>query len=134
MHNCYTLLGEVTFQGVAAPRSALIVLLTCIDLALQELKGNIRVFCRVRPVSAAEQASPDHDSDLCLDFPTSGRSAATSFPHPFHLGCLWGRFFSQSNHAQPPQGLDVAEADMEATLLKGSYAEMLQHQGCDQHL
>ncbi|MEW5311339.1 MAG: hypothetical protein WDW38_003062 [Sanguina aurantia] len=39
---------------------------------IQELKGNIRVFCRVRPVSAAEQASPDHDSDLCLDFPISG--------------------------------------------------------------
>ncbi|KAG1664095.1 hypothetical protein FOA52_013279 [Chlamydomonas sp. UWO 241] len=36
-----------------------------------ELKGNIRVFCRVRPVSAAEVASADHDASLALDFPES---------------------------------------------------------------
>lgn len=28
-------------------------------LRAQELKGNIRVFCRVRPISAVEQASSD---------------------------------------------------------------------------
>lgn len=39
---------------------------------LQELKGNIRVFCRVRPVSAAEQASSDHDSTMAVEFPESG--------------------------------------------------------------
>lgn len=39
---------------------------------MQDLKGNIRVYCRVRPVSAAEAADPAHDSEMSLDFPTSG--------------------------------------------------------------
>ena len=38
---------------------------------LQELKGNIRVFCRVRPISDAERSSAQHDSDMALDFPHS---------------------------------------------------------------
>lgn len=38
---------------------------------LQELKGNIRVFCRVRPVSAAEQGNAEHDSALAVEFPPS---------------------------------------------------------------
>ncbi|KXZ52544.1 hypothetical protein GPECTOR_9g588 [Gonium pectorale] len=39
---------------------------------IQDLKGNIRVYCRVRPVSAAEAADAGHDSEMALDFPTSG--------------------------------------------------------------
>ena len=38
---------------------------------VQELKGNIRVFCRARPVSAAEQANTEHDSALSVEFPVS---------------------------------------------------------------
>lgn len=41
---------------------------TCVSL-LQELKGNIRVFCRVRPISASEQSSTDHDSMPAVEFP-----------------------------------------------------------------
>ncbi|KAG2451808.1 hypothetical protein HYH02_003584 [Chlamydomonas schloesseri] len=39
---------------------------------IQDLKGNIRVYCRVRPVSAAEAADAAHDSEMSLDFPSSG--------------------------------------------------------------
>lgn len=39
---------------------------------IQELKGNIRVFCRVRPISQNEIATSDEGSSLALDFPTSG--------------------------------------------------------------
>ncbi|GLC49983.1 hypothetical protein PLESTB_000329700 [Pleodorina starrii] len=39
---------------------------------IQDLKGNIRVYCRVRPVSAAEAADAQHDSDMALDFPPAG--------------------------------------------------------------
>ncbi|EFJ44457.1 kinesin-like protein, partial [Volvox carteri f. nagariensis] len=39
---------------------------------IQDLKGNIRVYCRVRPVSSAEASDKAHDSGMALDFPTDG--------------------------------------------------------------
>ncbi|GIL50219.1 hypothetical protein Vafri_6438 [Volvox africanus] len=39
---------------------------------IQDLKGNIRVYCRVRPVSASEASDASHDSEMALDFPTAG--------------------------------------------------------------
>ncbi|KAG2485809.1 hypothetical protein HYH03_015519 [Edaphochlamys debaryana] len=39
---------------------------------IQDLKGNIRVYCRVRPVSSAEAADAAHDSEMSLDFPSAG--------------------------------------------------------------
>ncbi|GFR50250.1 hypothetical protein Agub_g12436 [Astrephomene gubernaculifera] len=39
---------------------------------IQDLKGNIRVYCRVRPVSSAEAADSSHDSEMSLDFPATG--------------------------------------------------------------
>ncbi|GAX76591.1 hypothetical protein CEUSTIGMA_g4037.t1 [Chlamydomonas eustigma] len=38
---------------------------------IQELKGNIRVFCRVRPMSSLEQVGADPDIQPALDFPPS---------------------------------------------------------------
>ncbi len=38
----------------------------------QDLKGNIRVYCRIRPVSSTEAADNSHDSELSLDFPSAG--------------------------------------------------------------
>mmetsp|Transcript_5395 Transcript_5395/g.11884 ORF Transcript_5395/g.11884 Transcript_5395/m.11884 type:complete len:815 (-) Transcript_5395:535-2979(-) len=37
---------------------------------IQELKGNIRVFCRVRPLSGAEESS-EQDSAMAVEFPPS---------------------------------------------------------------
>lgn len=40
---------------------------------VQELRGNIRVFCRARPPSARElERGADSDGAVCVDFPDSG--------------------------------------------------------------
>ncbi|PNH09093.1 Kinesin-1 [Tetrabaena socialis] len=39
---------------------------------IQDLKGNIRVYCRVRPVSSSEASDSAHDSEMSLDFPAAG--------------------------------------------------------------
>lgn len=47
------------------------VLLTMV-LLLQELKGNIRVFCRVRPLVAHDALAQTAAVDQLLQFPSSG--------------------------------------------------------------
>ena len=42
------------------------------DLLLQELKGNIRVFCRVRPLVAHDALTQTAAVDQLLQFPSSG--------------------------------------------------------------
>ena len=44
---------------------------------IQELKGNIRVFCRVRPVSHAEQ-SEDSESSMAMEMPPSDDPLSSS--------------------------------------------------------
>lgn len=41
---------------------------------VMELKGNIRVFCRVRPPTAAELAEAGDKALPAVDFPTSGEA------------------------------------------------------------
>lgn len=41
-------------------------------LCLQELKGNIRVFCRVRPLIGADALSQTTAVDQLIQFPSSG--------------------------------------------------------------
>lgn len=41
---------------------------------IQELKGNIRVFCRVRPASDKEMADSNAAQVLATDFPNSGEN------------------------------------------------------------
>ena len=39
---------------------------------MQELKGNIRVFCRVRPLVGSDALTPSTAVDQLLQFPSSG--------------------------------------------------------------
>ena len=39
---------------------------------VQELRGNIRVFCRVRPVSKREREHAGEDMASCVSFPNDG--------------------------------------------------------------
>ena len=46
-------------------------LVHCVD-GLQELKGNIRVFCRVRPLVGSDAVSQTAAVDQLMQFPSSG--------------------------------------------------------------
>ncbi|GFH14229.1 kinesin-like protein, partial [Haematococcus lacustris] len=82
-------------------------------LHAQELKGNIRVFCRVRPVSSAEQSSSEHDSSMAVEFgantevlgagislqvPTRGSGDAPAAPakHSFTFDKVFGPASTQA--------------------------------------
>jgi hypothetical protein len=48
---------------------------------LQELKGNIRVFCRVRPSLQSEVEGEGSGTEpLATSFPTSGERRSNAFP------------------------------------------------------
>ena len=52
---------------------------------IQELKGNIRVFCRVRPPSSAEMADKASTA-IATEFPTTGKQLETSMTDRFNAG------------------------------------------------